>query len=231
MEHLAEKVDQCSLFRDISRAELAAMLHCLQPVVRKYHKDELLTVEGEPLSALGIVVAGNAAVTKESVAGSRLIMTLLERPMMFGEMAAFSDTPIWPATVVAQSDCEVLFIQAQSIVGQCQKHCAYHQQLIYNMLSIVTNRALVLNRKVEFLLLKSVREKVVVYLLEQYRQTGKEMFVLPLDRNEMADFLNVTRPALSREMGRMRDEGLIDYHRASIKILDVEGMRRALEGE
>lgn len=231
MEYLAEKVAQCPLFRDISRAELAAMLHCLQPVVRKYQKEELLTVEGEPLSALGIVVAGSAAVIKESAGGARLIMTLLERPMMFGEMAAFSDTPIWPATVVAQSDCEVLFIQTQSIIGQCQKHCVYHQQLIYNMLSIVTNRALVLNRKVEFLLLKSVREKIVVYLLEQYRQAGKEMFVLPLDRNEMADFLNVTRPALSREMGRMREEGLIDYHRASIKILDVEGMRRTLEGE
>lgn len=231
MEYLAKKVVQCPLFHDIAHAELSAMLNCLQPVVRKYHKEELLTVEGEPLSALGIMVAGNAAVTKESAGGSRLIITLLERPMMFGEMAAFSDMPIWPATVVAQSDCEVLFIQAQHIIGQCQKHCTYHQQMIHNMLSIVTNRALVLNRKVEFLLLKSVREKIVAYLLEQYRQAGKEMFILPLDRSEMADFLNVARPALSREMGRMREEGLIDYHRASIKILDVEGMRRSLSGE
>jgi CRP-like cAMP-binding protein len=230
MEHLANKVAQCPLFRGIALSELSAMLNCLQPAVRKYHKDEVVTVEGEPLSALGIIVAGSAAVVKESVTGSRVIMTLLEQPMMFGEMAAFSDSPTWPATVVAQNDCEVLFIQARSIVGQCQQHCSYHQRLIYNMLSIVTNRALVLNRKVEFLLLKSVREKIVVYLLEQYRRAGKEMFVLPLDRNEMAGFLNVTRPALSREMGRMRDEGLIDYHRASIKILDAEGMRRSLQG-
>lgn len=224
----AQRVAECALFRGVSGEELTKMLQCLQPIRRRYDKGASIAVAGEPFTGVGIVVSGGAAVTKESAAGDRLILAMLEPAMMFGEMVAFSDTAVWPATVVAQSECEIMFIPSHRIIGQCESGCTFHRRLIHNMLAIVSNRALMLNRKVEYLLLRSVREKVATYLLEQHGRAGKATFVLPLDRNEMADFLNVARPALSREMGRMRDEGLIDFHRASVKILDPEALRRVL---
>lgn len=224
----AQRLAECMLFRGVSSEELTRMLRCLQPVRRRYDKGASIAVAGEPFTGVGIVVSGTAAVTKESATGDRLILAMLEPPMMFGEMVAFSDTTVWPATVAAQGECEVIFVPTHRIIGQCESSCAFHRQLIHNMLAIVSNRALMLNRKVEYLLLRSVREKVATYLLEQHRQVGKATFILPLDRNEMADFLNVARPALSREMGRMRDEGLIDFHRASVKILDVNALKGVL---
>jgi Mn-dependent DtxR family transcriptional regulator len=74
-----------------------------------------------------------------------------------------------------------------------------------------------------------MRGKISTYLLEQYKRTGKATFIIPLRRNELADFLNVSRPSLSREMSRLMEEGIIDYHRASIKIKDLDSLKRMAE--
>jgi CRP-like cAMP-binding protein len=94
------------------------------------------------------------------------------------------------------------------------------------MLGIVSDKALLLNRKVEYLTLKSLREKIAAYLLEQSKKTGTTTFMLPFTRHELADYLNVARPSLSRELGRMKAEGLIDFHGASVKITAVEALKR-----
>jgi CRP-like cAMP-binding protein len=94
---------------------------------------------------------------------------------------------------------------------------------------IVSERAIALSRKVEYLSIKSIRGKISTYLLEQYKKAGKAIFMLPMNRNEMADFLNVSRPSLSREMCKMRDEGIIDFHRASILVKDVRALIRMAE--
>jgi CRP-like cAMP-binding protein len=67
-----------------------------------------------------------------------------------------------------------------------------------------------------------MREKLCRYLVEQSRASGSTMFTMDMNRNELADFLNVSRPSMSRELGRMRDEGLIDFYRGSVRILSLE---------
>ena len=84
-----------------------------------------------------------------------------------------------------------------------------------------------LNRKVEYLTIKSMRGKIATYLLEQYNKFGKKNFLLPLKRDDLADFLNVSRTALSRELGRMRDEDLLDFYRSSIKLNNMEKLKMA----
>jgi CRP-like cAMP-binding protein len=148
---------------------------------------------------------------------------------MFGEMVAFSSKKAWPASVFAQSECSVVFLPPQKITGTCPHACAGHQRLIRNMLLIVSEKALLLNRKVEYLTIRSMRTKIATYLLEQRKLTGKNTFVMPLKRNDLADFLNVSRTALSRELGRMRDEGLIDFYRSSVKLTDVGNLLKAVE--
>ena len=97
------------------------------------------------------------------------------------------------------------------------------------MLRIISEKALLLNRKVEYLAIKSLRGKICTYLLEQHQRTGMTTFMLPLKRCELADLLNVSRPSLSREMCKMRDEGIIDFHRSSIRIKNMEALKRSAE--
>jgi CRP-like cAMP-binding protein len=148
---------------------------------------------------------------------------------MFGETSKFSGYDLWPATIIAQEDSTVMFIKAERFMGNCQNVCNSHKRLIMNMLEILAKKALMLNRKVEYLTIKSLRGKVAAFILENYKKNSQLTFNLPMNRADVADFLNVSRPALSREMGRMQEEGIIDFYKATIKILNLESLEKCLE--
>ncbi|HYH02111.1 MAG TPA: Crp/Fnr family transcriptional regulator [Bacillota bacterium] len=224
-----EQLSGCRLFQTMLANELVLMLDCLKPKLSGFSKNDLITIAGEQFGGIGIVLSGSVVVTKENLAGNRVIMDILGPGELFGEMVAFSKHNVWPATIVAQNSCEVLFIPPEKIVGGCGNLCVAHRQLTVNMLRIVSDKAWALHRKVEYLALGSLREKISRFLLEQYRTTGKPLFMLPLNRNELAEFLNTTRPSLSREFCRMRDEGLIEFHRSSIRIKDIQTLSALLE--
>ncbi len=217
------------LFQGISRSELAAMLSCLQPRLVKHRKNEFIALAGDRFDGIGILLSGTATITKENAAGTRAVITCIEPGELFGEIAAFSGQTTWPASVIAQDNCTAIFLPPAKLIGECERMCVSHRSLIANMLKVVSTRALTLNRKVDYLVMKSLRGKISNLLLEQYRRAGSHTFLLPLKRNELADFFNVARPSLSRELGQMRDEGLIDFHSATVKLKDVPALQRIAE--
>ena len=201
---------------------------CICPKITSYKKKEYVTIAENRFTGIGIVLEGEVIVTKENAAGNRVIMAKLKEGDIFGEMMAFSGYDKWAATVVASTDCTVIFLPPEKIVGNCSNICRGHKLLIQNMLSLISKKALGLNRKVEYLVIKSIRRKISVYLLEQYNKTGRFTFIVPLKRNELAEFLNVSRPSLSREIIKMKEEGIIDFYRSTFKIIDIEGLKASL---
>ncbi len=224
-----ETLTNCALFQEIPMTQLGEMLNCLQPRLVNYaQKNNVVAIEGERCEAIGAVLEGEVAVTKENPAGTRVIMTKLGQGELFGEIIAFSAKRAWPATVVTARPSVIILIPVEKIVGNCTRQCASHRQMIINMLRIVSQRALLLNKKVNYLSIKSLRGKISAFLLEQYKMNGQNTFILPLNRQECADFLNVSRPALSREMSRMRDEGIIEFYQQTVKILNSEELKGAV---
>ncbi len=205
------------------------MLSCLEPKLSVYQKNDFITIAGEKFESIGIMIDGEAVVIKENAAGNRVVMDILKPGDIFGEVVVFAENSVWPGSVVAQESSKALFIPRQKIIGQCHKMCPRHREIIRNMLKIVSEKAMMLNKKVEYLTIKSMRGKIGAFLLDQYRKTGITTFDLPLNRNEMADFLNVSRPSMSREMCRMKEEGIIDFHLSSVRILDVAALKRTVE--
>lgn len=224
-----DALEKCLLFRDIPSEQLYMMLECIKPKIESYKRNEYITLMGDDFTGVGIVLEGEVLLAKENAAGNRVIIDVVEPGEIFGEMIAFAQKKVWPVTAIAQSPCTVMFMPPDKIVGECPKMCVSHRQLIMNMLSVVSEKAINLNRKVEYLAMKSLRAKLSRFLLEQYKKAGKTMFVMPLNRSELSDFLNVSRPSLSREMCRMRDEGIIDFYRSSVQILDEEALKKALD--
>lgn len=220
-----ETLKKVKLFEDIEVDELSSMLNCLQPKIVYYQKNEYITIAENEYTGVGIVVRGEVMVTKENAAGDRLMMAKLKENNMFGEMIAFSNNGKWPATVVASTDCAVLFITPQKIVGNCPKMCIGHRMLIQNMLKIVSQKALQLNRSIEYLSMKSIRTKVSAYLLDQYNILGKTRFTIPFKRNELAEYLNVSRPSLSREIIKMKQEAIIDFDKSTFDIINIETLK------
>lgn len=220
-----DSIMKCTLFQGMTQEEAASLLDCLNPRIRRFGRNNITNKAADPFEGIGIVLSGQVAIVKENNAGDRMILAILKQGDLFGEMAAFSGNGSWPATVIAQSACSIMYLPPEKIVTQCAHSCQGHRKLIMNMLSILSRKALTLSRKLEYLSIRSVRARIAVFLLEQARKSGRTTFLLSMNRNEMADFLNVSRPSLSREMCRMRDEGILDFHRSSMQIKDIEALK------
>jgi CRP/FNR family transcriptional regulator, dissimilatory nitrate respiration regulator len=224
-EEYIEILSKTPLFKGIEKNEISTMLGCIKPKVSNYNKNDYIIISGAVFENIGIILSGEATVSKETAAGNRTLMTVIHKGDIFGEMIAFSSRTTWPATVKAQEDCVVFFLPRGKIVGECDKMCPWHRVLINNFLRIISEKALMVNKKVDYLTIKSMQGKISTYLLEQYKITGEKNIILPLKRNELADFLNVSRPSMSREMCKMRDEGIIDFHLTTFRILDLEALK------
>lgn len=216
----------CGLFTGFSDAEIMVLLSCFTVTSRKYRKGDVVCTAGRPQEHIGIVLAGEIHVQKEDYHGNRLIIGHFGPGEMFGEVSAFARTGQWPNMVLAGHDSTVLFMPYARIGSPCKKLCSAHPLLINNMLGIVAHKALIMNSRINYLKIKSMREKLATFLYEQYQRTGNRTFDISLNRDELADFLNVSRPSMSRELGRIRDLGLIDFYRSSFTIKDLEALRQ-----
>jgi len=224
---LVEEIRKAALFENIEEQELRYILNCLKVGIKTFKKDEFIALESDDYHGLGVVLKGEVIIAKENPLGERHVVTKIEQGGNFGEMIAFSNIKRWPATAIANTDCVILFMTPENIIMNCERQCIGHQQLLHNFLLILSKKALFLNRKMEYLSIKSMRSKLAKYILEVYAQSKTQLFEVPLNRNELSEFLNVSRPSMSRELAKMKEEGIIDFHLNSFKILDIVRLKQA----
>jgi len=213
------------LFANLKPEELPLILKCLNPKLKSYNKNDFIFLSGDTFTSVGIILEGMAAVLNEKSNGAKVVVAALAQGDHYGGVIAFSDLNNWQNTIQAYKKCKVLLIPKARIIGECSKVCPWHRSLIQNFLKSLSEKALILNKKVRYLAIKGIREKVSTYLYEQYINTGIRNIVLDFNRNELADFLSVSRPSMSRELCKMRDEGIIDFHLNSFSVLDHKALK------
>ncbi len=228
MDYL-DALEKCVLFDGIAEEEIKKILHCLEYRIVHYNKNDYAALMDQLLEGVGIVLTGEAAVVKENPNGNRTLVNVFHVGDMFGEVLILSMARKWPATIQALSDCAIMYIHPEKILDICDNVCSHHRVLLANLVRVVAKKAFNLNRKVEYLSLRSINGKLSKYLFEQSEASGKLTFKLPLNREKLADFLNISRPSMSRELCNMRDKGIIDFYRDSVRIKDVEKLKALLE--
>lgn len=222
-----EKLMKCKLFHNFTLEEVKGVTCNTAVVYKQYPKEAFITYQGDPTEGIGIVLEGKALITKNNPIGERLIVGILGPGNLFGEVIAFADVAEWPASIVAQTDVVVAFLNKEIFVKECITCCSAHQKMLHNMLSILSNSALNLNKKLDYLTIGSLRSKISKYLLELYKEQQSMVLSLPMDRTKLAEFLCVARPSLSRELAKMRDDGIIDFYKSSIKINALDQLRQS----
>ncbi len=220
---------KCVLFQGIQPDEIKQMMGCIAPRTARYEKGALMMEADGPMKEIGIVLSGSVAVTKETPMGERIVLNKIVPGGIYGEVAALSDSQRAPATIFSAENSEVMFILPEKILNPCKNVCPWHRNLTANLVRIVADKALYLNRKIDYLAIKSMRGKLATYLYERCSKTGSQEFTLPFNRNELADFLNVSRPSMSRELGRMRDEGILSFSGNQFQIHNLPELKRYVE--
>lgn len=207
------------LFAGIGEENLLAMLSCLSAAVKEYPKDSYIFHSKDEVHSVGIVLSGNVHIVKEDYWGNLLLINQLGAGQLFGEAFTCAQIPNIPVSVVAVSAAKILFINYKKIVVTCSSACTFHNRLIQNILKSVAAKNLALTQKMEHMSCRTTREKLLSYLSEQSLHTGSSIFEIPYNRQQLADYLCVDRSAMSAELGRMRDEGMLFFHKNKFTLL------------
>lgn len=229
MEQYYPVLRKCALFRNIDESDFGHLMKCLEAQVKSYRSDEYIFFSGDEINTIGIVLSGVVEIMKESLAGNKHIVAFLGPSDMFAEGIVCTIKRISPVTVRIKEDAKVLFIPYERILRACGNVCGFHTSLVQNMMLVLGEKNVNLNHKLELLTLKGMREKIASYLLSESAERNSNMFQILLNRTELADFLNVSRTSMCRELARMKNEGLIDFYGQSFKLLNKEGLTRCLE--
>ena len=212
----------CPLFNKLGENELRGYLHNAKVIVHSYKKNDFIALSGDSMDGIGVILEGSALLTRENVMGQRVIMANLEQSDIFGEALLFSKHPLWPATIEATKASKIMFIPLETFIDTLPDCQQCQTKILSNLLEDLSEKAILLTRKVHYLTLKGMREKIFAYLTDIYKRQQSKTIQLPHNREQMAEVLNVSRTALSRELGRLRDEGIIDITGRTVKLQNIE---------
>ena len=215
-----------SLFNGLTAEELQTLLSQLGAVVRSYGKSEALVLAGEPSRRVGIVLNGELEAYRPGPQGTRIPITHMEPGGVFGDVLGGSSRTS-PVTVVASVPCEVLLIPYEQLL--LSDGSPAHQLALRNLVRTISDKYFSLSRRVDLLVLKSLRAKVCAYLLSESERAGSLTFSIPFSRIQLADYLNCDRSALSRELSQMQRDGLLDTYKSSFKLLKPEVLKQMVQ--
>jgi CRP-like cAMP-binding protein len=229
MDNFNPVLKKCALFRGIDEKDYSGLLGCMNAQVKSFDAEEYIFLAGDKINHVGIVLTGVVEIMKENLAGNKHILAFLEASDLFAEGIVCTVKRISPVTVRVKEAADILLIPYERIIKSCGNACTFHISLIQNMMVVLGEKNFNLNRKLELLTLKGMREKLASYLLNQASERGSSMFQIMQNRTELADYLNVSRTSMCRELTRMKEEELIDFYGHSFKILDPKGLAESLE--
>lgn len=197
------------LFNNISVEELNNLLHCLKPTIKEYNKGEYIFTTGQSVNTIGLVLEGNIIIENNDVWGNRNIIDTVTVGEIFGENYACIINETILVDVVSAKNSKVVFFEINKILNLCSNVCTYHNSIIKNLLTISSVKCLNLSKKILITTPKTIREKLLSYLSYVSKSNNSTTFDIPYNRQELADYLNVDRSALSYEISKMQKEKFI----------------------
>lgn len=192
---------------------------CARARAKDFKKDELIIEAGMATDEFGILLKGGARSIKWDASGKLTIITLIEEGGAIGVLLAASEGRVSPLSVQATADSTVLFFSFRRILTRCEKQCPHHEKILRRYITLLAEKGLELHERVNCLLEPTVRQKVLTFLRTIAAEQNSREIILPINRNIMAEYLNIERSALSRELSRMKRDGVIDFCKNAFKLL------------
>lgn len=219
MNKYLDVLKSVNLFRGIEETELEPLLSCLSAKMAHYEKGQIIFSSGERIERFGIVLSGQVQVVQDDYHGNRSILAQIDTGNLFGESFAYAEIKMLPVSVITTAESELLFIDSRELAVPCAKACGFHSRLIQNMLNIVSNKNISLTQKNEFTSKRTTRDKLLAYLSVEANKARSSRFTIPFNRQELADYLSVERSAMSAELSKLRDDGVLNFHKNQFELL------------
>ena len=207
------------LFAGVAEDEIGLMLSCLDARLREYKKGEYVLCQGEHLDHITVLVSGELHIQKDYYWGNRTIVNRIGVGEMFGEAYIAPESHAILNDVLAVEDSTVIFFNVRRIITVCSSACRFHSMVVQNLFFAISEKNRGLVQKLGHISKRTTREKLISYLSEESKRQNSSSFTIPFNRQQLADFLSVDRSAMSSELCKMRDEGLLEFEKNKFKLL------------
>ncbi|WP_034446275.1 Crp/Fnr family transcriptional regulator [Butyrivibrio sp. AE2032] len=213
-----EGIEKSRLFHGMTAKELSSCLDSLDAQEKKYRKDEIVLHSGEQTSNIGMVLSGSVTIESNDVWGNCTVLSHVGKNQCFAETYALLGEVLL-VDVRANEDCTILFCNIRNLIDNNKKSSPWKETFLKNILIISSQKNLVLSGRSFHTSSKSCRGRLLSYLNATSLQTGSKEFDIPFNRQQLADYLNLERTNMSKELSRMQDEGLIKYRKNHFKLI------------
>lgn len=212
------------LFKDFSSQEINHFLISSNYRIINYLSGQVIAIESEPLSEIGLVLDGSVEIQKDYPSGKKVVINQLNPGDAFGEVAIFSSKKVFPSTIFSTTSSKIMFVSKSRIL----KFCFQNKKFLHNLLQLLSEKILILNNSLNFLSGKTIRQKISLYLVDSYREQKKLNIYINISREKMAEQFGISRPSLSRELSKMKREGLINLQKNFIIIKKLSSLKKIL---
>lgn len=224
---MLEALKKSPLFARMSDQDIESCLQCSRAEMMHYERDSMIFYQHDEPRKLMVLVEGAVVVGNDTSGGRRSIVATLDQPgELFGEVFLFLRKGEYDHYAQTIAPTTILQIPKEFLYHTCGEACGHHQTLISNMLSILAQKAYFLNQRLQIVSCTTLRQKIAKVLLQSRAEDG--LVNLPMNREELADFLGSARPSLSRELMKMHHDGLLLMKGRAIFVPDAEKLQNLL---
>lgn len=218
MKDFVPVLKKTKLFSGVGDEEISTMLSCLGASLFTYKKGEFVLRQGEHLSNILVLVEGSLHIQRDDYWGNRSILGHIGIGEIFGEAYAAPDSGTLLNDVIAVEDSSVFFFDVKRVISTCSSACRFHTMVVQNLFFAISEKNRTLVQKLDYLSRRTTREKLISYLSEEAKRQNSPQITIPFNRQQLADYLSVDRSAMSNELGKMRDEGLLEFEKNRFRL-------------
>lgn len=207
------------LFKGVSPKDCTRMIECFNAETRKFRAGSCIADFSVPRGKIGVILSGNAEIVRYDINGVRSIIETLDEQDIFGDFFTYSSSIKSTVEIIAESDCEILFVLRSELMKRCAKACQCHSQVVENMLDLMTEKAVSLSERIEVLSQRTIEDKLLSFLqiIENNTAAGKSPQI-PFSTTALSDYLCVNRSALQREITKLKKSGVLTISKRKFKL-------------
>jgi CRP-like cAMP-binding protein len=213
MKEYVPILKRTKLFSGVGDSDIISMLSCLDAKLRTYKKGEYVLRQGEHLSDILVLANGSLYIQKDDYWGNRSILGHIGVGEVFGEACVAPENSTLLNDVIAVEDSAVFFFDVRRVITTCSSACRFHTMVVQNLFFAISEKNRSLIQKLDYISQRTTRGKLISYLSEEAKKQKSVSFTIPFNRQQLADYLSVDRSAMSNELCKMRDEGLLEFEK------------------
>ena len=218
MKEFIPVLKRTKLFSGVGDEDISTMLTCLGARLLTYKKGEHVLRQGEHLSDILVLAEGSLHIQRDDYWGNRSILGHIGVGEIFGEAYVAPESGTLLNDVIAVEDSSVFFFDVKRVISTCSSACRFHTMVVQNLFFAISEKNRGLVQKLDYMSRRTTREKLLSYLSEEAKKQNSASITLPFNRQQLADYLSVDRSAMSNELCKMRDEGLLEFEKNRFRL-------------